>query len=63
MNVLLRVIGGVGQFYSLHLVISIGKTLVVFWVSCNVLTLIEGLVSPELSKPKGVVLRIALVYI
>ena len=35
----------------------------VFWVSFNVLTLIEGLVSPELSKPKGVVLRVALVFI
>ena len=35
----------------------------VFWVSFNVLPLIEGLVSPELSKPKGVVLRVALVCI
>ena len=32
-------------------------------MSFNVLPLIEGLVFPELSKPKGVVLRIALVFI
>ena len=32
-------------------------------MSFNVLPLIEGLVSPELSKPKGVVLRVALVCI
>ena len=30
-------------------------------MSFNVLPLIKGLVSPELSKPKGVVLRIVLV--
>ena len=35
----------------------------VCWVSFNVLPLIEGLVSPELSKPKEVVLMIALVCI
>ena len=33
------------------------------WVSFNVLLLIEGLVSPELSKPNGIVLSIALVCI
>ena len=35
----------------------------VCWVSFNVLPLMEGLVSPELSKPKEVVLMIALVCI
>ena len=40
-----------------------GKTLVVCSVSFNVFPLIEGLVSPDLSKTKGVVLRIALVCI
>ena len=35
----------------------------VCWVSFNVLPLTEGLVSPELSKAKGVVLRITLVCI
>ena len=43
--------------------ISKGKTFVVCWVSFNILSLIEWLVSPELSKPKGIVLRIALVCI
>ena len=33
------------------------------WVYSNVLPLIEGLVSPELSKSKGVVLRISFVCI
>ena len=32
-------------------------------MSFNVLPFIEGLVSPELSKPKGVVLTVALVCI
>ena len=32
-------------------------------MSFNVLPMIEGLVSPDLSKPKGVVLRIAFVCI
>ena len=32
-------------------------------MSFNVLPLIEGLVSPEISKTKGVVLRVALVCI
>ena len=32
-------------------------------MSLNILPSIEGFVSPELSKPKGVVLRIALVCI
>ena len=50
--------------YSLHLVgIPKGKTLMVCRISFNVLSLIEGLVSSELSKPKGVVLRIDLVFI
>ena len=39
--------------------------MVVYWVYFNVLPLIEGIVSPELTKPKGVgvVLRAALVCI
>ena len=50
--------------YSLHYVgILKGKTLVVCVVSFNVLPLIEWLVSPELSKPKGVVLRGSLLFI
>ena len=49
---------------SLHLVgIPKAKTLVVCRISFNVLPLIEGLVSPELSKPKGLVLRISFVFI
>ena len=43
--------------------ISKGKTFVVCWVFFHVLPLIEGLVSPELSNPKRVVLRVALVCI
>ena len=49
---------------SLHLVgIPKGKTLVVCRMYFNVLPLIEGFVSPELSKPKGLVLRISFVCI
>ena len=52
------------DIYLLHYVgIPKGKNLVVCWVSFNVMPLIEGLVSPELNKPKGVVLRITLVFI
>ena len=48
--------------YSLHLVgIPKGKTLMVCRISFNVLPLIEGLVSSELSKPEGVVMRVSLV--
>ena len=39
------------------------KTMMVYWVSLIVLPLIDGLISHEMSKPKGVVLRIALVCI
>ena len=35
----------------------------VCWVCFKVFPLIEGLVSPEISKTKGVVLRVALVCI
>ena len=45
--------------YLFHYVgIPKGKTFVVCWVFFHVLPLIEGLVSLELNKPKGVVLRI-----
>ena len=49
-----------------HLLIALSRhsemeTLAAYWVSFNVLPLIEGLVSPELSNSKGVVLMIALV--
>ena len=39
------------------------KSLVVCCVSYMVLILIDGLISPELCRPKGVVLRVSLVCI
>ena len=58
----------VGGVMGCHLLIALSRhsemeTLAAYWVSFNVLPLIEGLVSPELSKPKGVFLGIALVCI
>ena len=58
---ILRVGGGMGCYLLIPLSRHSERELVVCWVSFNILPLIEGMVSPNLSKIKGVVLRIALV--
>ena len=48
--------------YSFHLLgIPKGKNLMVCWMSFNLLPLLEGLVSPELSNPKELFLKDTLV--
>ena len=50
-NLLLTIGGAMGLYLFITQGIPKGKTLVFCWVSFNVLPLIEGLVSSELSKP------------